>query len=126
MAWTTKSRRSQTEPSSAKAASSEPGCGHVAIDERGRAQRLDQGDHPLPERFALVGEGELGALAGQRLGDTPGDRTIVGNPHDEAAFAGHDARMTCHTLFLKHRPAERRHGFAAERAAPRHPSRIIL
>ena len=68
--------------------------GHVAVDQGRRAQRLDQGDDALLERLALIGEGELGALAGQRLGDAPGDRAIIGDPHDEAALAGHDARTT--------------------------------
>ena len=61
MAWTTKSRLSQTEPSSAKAASSEAGWVTSQSIKRRRPQRLDQWHHPLPERVALIGEGELGA-----------------------------------------------------------------
>ena len=63
--------------------------GDVALDERGDAdlggERLDA----LLERLALVGEGDLGALVGERLGDAPGDRVLVGDAHDEAALAGH-------------------------------------
>jgi hypothetical protein len=53
-------------------------------------QRLDA----LAERLALVGEGELGACAGQRARDAPGDRMVVGHAHDQAAAALHKARVT--------------------------------
>ena len=46
----------------------------------------------LAERLALIGEGELGAVRGQRLGDAPGDRVVVGDPHDQAALALHQSR----------------------------------
>ena len=65
--------------------------GDVALDEGGDAdlggERLDA----LLERFALVGEGDLGALVGEGLGDAPGDRVVVGDAHDEAALAGHQS-----------------------------------
>ena len=48
-------------------------------------QRLDA----LLDRVALIGEGDFRALAAQGLGDAPGDRAIIRNPHDEAAFARH-------------------------------------
>ena len=63
--------------------------GHVAgQDDLGAefgGQRLD----PLLQRVALIGKRDLGALRRARLGDTPGDRTIVGDAHDQPAFAGH-------------------------------------
>ncbi len=48
-------------------------------------ERLD----PPAERLALIGEGKLGAVRGQRLGDAPGDRMIVGDAHHQAALALH-------------------------------------
>src|SRR3712207_929238 len=45
----------------------------------------------LAERLALVGEGELGAVLAQNLGDAPGDRVVVRHSHDEAAPALHQA-----------------------------------
>ena len=63
--------------------------GDVAIDQQVRADRLGERPDAARERIRLVGEGQLGALAGGRAGDAPGDRMVVGDPHDEAAFAGH-------------------------------------
>src|SRR5262249_31537896 len=59
---------------------------HLATD-RFR-ERLD----PAAQRLALIGEGERGAVGGQGLGDAPGNRMIVGDPHDQAAFALHQLR----------------------------------
>ena len=56
------------------------------------SERLDA----LLERIALVGEGELRALGGTGLGDTPGDGPVVGNPHDEAALASHQTLVIAH------------------------------
>ena len=63
--------------------------GHVAVDDDLRADRLGERDGAPAEGVALVGEGELGALAGQHAGDAPGDRALVGDAHDEAALARH-------------------------------------
>src|SRR3712207_8707033 len=58
----------------------------------------------LAERLALVGEGELGAVLAQNLGDAPGDRVVVRDPHDEAAPALHEAgRSEEHTSELQSR-----------------------
>ena len=45
----------------------------------------------LPERLALVGEGErrAGVVAGLR--DAPGDGLVVGDAHDQAALAAHQS-----------------------------------
>ena len=48
-------------------------------------QRLD----PLLQRIALIGECKLGALRPAGLGDAPGNRAVVGDPHDQAALAAH-------------------------------------
>ena len=50
-------------------------------------QRLDT----LLQRFALIGEGEIGALLVARLGDAPCDGTVIRHPHNEAAFPAQDA-----------------------------------
>src|SRR5262245_7580090 len=63
--------------------------GHVAIEDEVGACLLGQRDGAAAEGFALVGEGEPGALAGQHPRDAPGDRALVGNPHDEATLACH-------------------------------------
>src|SRR5205814_2228529 len=51
------------------------------------AERLRQRLDPLAERLALVGEGEIGALRVKRFGNTPGDRMIIGDAHDQPALA---------------------------------------
>ncbi len=50
-------------------------------------QRLDA----LSEGFALIGERQFRAVLGQSLGDAPGDGVIIGDAHDEAPLAGHQA-----------------------------------
>ena len=58
-------------------------------DEMG-AEFLGQRTNPLFERGPLKSERELGTGRGGRLGDSPGDRAVVGNSHDEAAPTGQD------------------------------------
>ena len=55
-----------------------------------RAERLGERQRAAAEGAVLIGEGELRALAGEDAGDAPGDRSLVGDAHDEAALAGHD------------------------------------
>jgi len=45
--------------------------------------------HPFLERFALVGESEVGAMVAAGTGDAPGDRAVVRDAHDQAAFTAH-------------------------------------
>ena len=76
---------------------------HVAgIEQRG-AERGGERLHAPAEMLALIGEGELRALRGERLGDAPGDRMIVGDAHDQAALAGHQAVHA--VMFLNRRSA---------------------
>src|SRR5688500_2939220 len=75
----------------------------VAGIEHRRAERSGEGLYPPPEMLALVGESEFRALACQGPGDAPGDRMIVGNPHDQAALAGH---QLAHASVLSRRSAE--------------------
>ena len=37
----------------------------------------------------MIAEGHGGAMVGEPAGDAPGDRMVVGDPHDEAALAFH-------------------------------------
>ena len=92
MQWTTKSSLPQCFSMSAKTASMEAAsvtsqwpatCGADAFGERA---------HALFQRFALIGEGELGARVMGGLGDAPGDGAIVGDAHDQAALACQNAR----------------------------------
>src|ERR1043166_349811 len=53
------------------------------------AQRARERKHALPERLALVGKSQHCAVRRERAGDTPGDRVVVGDPHDQPALALH-------------------------------------
>ena len=55
-------------------------------------QRLDA----FPERLALIGQRDFGAVVDASLGDAVGDRPIVGDAQDEAALTGHEALSTRH------------------------------
>src|SRR5215510_13062202 len=50
------------------------------------------------EGIALIGESQLGPVAGQHAGDPPRDRTVVGNAHDEATLACHQRPGLSHIL----------------------------
>jgi hypothetical protein len=72
-----------------------------------RRQRLDA----LLQRIALIGEGEFGALRLARLGNAPGDGTVVGDAQNDAALAleqigGREGRR----LVRHRRPAEWNNG----------------
>src|SRR5664280_2363223 len=56
-----------------------------------------QGD-ALAKRVALISERELGAVVAQHLGDAPGDRVVVGDPHHQPTFALHQSRHRRFTL----------------------------
>ena len=91
MAWTTKSSLSQTLPSSAKAASMEAWSETSQSISAAGLQRLDQRQHALLEHIALIGKGQFRAGLVQRLGDAPGNGVLIGDAHDQAAFALHQA-----------------------------------
>ena len=61
----------------------------VAGQDQVRADRLRERADALAQRLALIGERHLAAVRVHRLGDRPGDRAIVGDPHDQASLAGH-------------------------------------
>lgn len=69
---------------------------HDEIGAHFGGQRLD----PLFQRIALIGEGKLGACIGAGLGDSPGDRPVVGDTHYEAAFARHQLPGSAHDSVL--------------------------
>ena len=64
--------------------------GHVGGDHEGLAgQAFDQRPHAFFQLFALIGESQLSALCGELLGNTPGNRVLVGHAHDKPALALH-------------------------------------
>lgn len=101
MAWTTKSMLSHFCWSAAKAEIDRALLGDVAIDQRSRIERLDEGRHALLEALTLIGESELRTGFMERAGDAPGDGAIVGHAHDEAALALHEAAFR-HGMLPRH------------------------
>ena len=101
MAWTTKSSESQRLSSVAKAASTEAMSSTSQGRTRSEPRDCGQRRHPLAERLALIGEGEFRPVLGQRLGDAPGDRVIVGDAHDEAALPLHQTRHASPLFVLR-------------------------
>ena len=67
------------------------GIGDVAMADDEPADLLRERLDPLLQRVALIGERELGALRMAGLRDAPGDRPVVGDAHDQAALAPHEA-----------------------------------
>jgi hypothetical protein len=74
------------------------GIGHVAMTHQQPAKLLRQRLDPPLQRIALMGESDIGALRPARFGDAPGDRAVIGNSHDQAALAAHEARGFRHAL----------------------------
>ena len=52
---------------------------------------LRERPHPLAECLALIGEAERRAMCCQTSRDAPGDRVVVGDPHDQPALALHQS-----------------------------------
>ena len=69
--------------------------GHIAVGDDLGADRLGQRDGAPAESVALIGEGEFGALAGEHPRNAPGDRSLVGDAHDETALARHQGAWLC-------------------------------
>ena len=82
------------------------GLGDVAMADDEPADLLGERLDPLLQRVALIGEGELGALRVAGLGDAPGDRPVVGDPHDQAALAAHETGGFRHAVLAS--PEDRR------------------
>jgi hypothetical protein len=62
--------------------------GHVAFQDEGvRAEGTGEFLDVFLQAFALIGEGEFGALAGPGLGDGPGDGALVGDAKDDPDFS---------------------------------------
>ena len=74
------------------------GFGDVAMADHNAADLAGKRLDALLERIALIGEGERGAVAVARLGDAPGERAMVGDPHDQAALAAQKPRNFRHSL----------------------------
>ena len=67
----------------------------VAIDQQVGTEFGGERANALLERFALIGEGQLRTLLTKRAGDTPGQRTLVSQAHDQPAFALHQSCQSC-------------------------------
>ncbi len=63
----------------------------VALDQEVAAELLGERAHALLHRLALIAEREFGALLAQLLGNPPGQRTIVGEAHDQPALTLHQS-----------------------------------
>ena len=62
--------------------------GNVARQDKVDADRLRQGLDALQQRVPLIGERKLRPVRRAGLGDSPGDRAVVGDSHDQTASAG--------------------------------------
>ena len=91
MAWTTKSSLPQALAERLEDRVDRGAVLDVARQHQRCADLVGQRLDAPAERFALIGEGELGAVLGEFLRDAPGDRMIVGDAHDKAALALHQS-----------------------------------
>ena len=68
--------------------------GHVGDIARHHQLGADFGGqrfNPLLDRVALIGKGQFRPVPGAGLGNAPGNRPVIGNAHDQPAFASHQA-----------------------------------
>jgi hypothetical protein len=63
----------------------------VAFVKEWLAKACRQWLHPLSQRVALVAEGQFRPLRRDGLGNPPGDRPVIGQPHDQAALSRHQS-----------------------------------
>ncbi len=92
MQWTTKSSLPQVLLDVGEDRVDGGGVGDVAMAGDMGADAFGERAHALFQRFALIGEGELGARVMGGLGDAPGDGSVVGDAHNQAALACQNAR----------------------------------
>ena len=64
---------------------------HVHGQANGAVEAGGHVDYAVLQALVLVGEGELGSFALERLGDAVGDGTVAGEANDECALAGHES-----------------------------------
>ena len=103
---------------------------HVAVDDDVGARLLGERYGTPAECVALVGEGELGSLTGENPGNAPGDRALVGDPHDETALARHQ-RPGPGNVRVRHDllpiiVCAGREGPTSQFPRPRHPTTLRL
>src|SRR6516165_12660887 len=72
------------------------GIGDVAMTEQFTVELLRQRLDALFERIALPGQRNLRACRAARLGNSPGDRAVVGNAENHPALALHQSRILRH------------------------------
>jgi hypothetical protein len=76
-------------------------CGgvcHIAMPDHDAAKLLRQRLDALLQRIALIRECDFSAVTATGFGNTPCQRSLVGNPDDQAALAAHEARDFWHFL----------------------------
>ena len=73
----------------------------VAWHHEGRARLFGQRLHPFGQRIALIGESELCTVLCKCFRNSPGDRVVVRHPHDQSAFALHQA-ATRGSMLISH------------------------
>ena len=101
MAWTRKSILPHLSPSFGEDRVDRRRIGDVAMAGDDRAELGGQRLDALLQRVALVGQRKFGSGIGAGLGDAPGDRTVVGDAHDDAALAVHQTGCLDHVLLLE-------------------------
>ena len=123
MAWTRKSSEPHCSAMAANTASTEATSSTSQGSTSEAAERLRQRLHAPAERLALIGEGERRALGGERLGDAPGDRVVVGDPHDQPALALHQL-ASCRSTHHSGAPSLAPPGKRSTSLAPQASSRL--
>ena len=63
--------------------------GNVAMTDHQPIDLLGQRLDPLFQGVALISEGQIGTVIAAGPGDAPGDRAVIGDAHDQPAFAAH-------------------------------------
>ena len=96
------------------------GLGDVAVADHAPADLLGERPNPLLQGVALIGEGEVGALRMAGLGDAPGDRPVVGNPHDQAALSAHQTGGFRHAFLALPGDRQPRKGIGGNAAFGQH------
>ena len=97
--------------------------GDVAVIQPRCSQFLGKRADALLHRLALIGKGKLRAMFAQFLRDPPGERSIVGQAHDEPALTLHQSGHAAGTSFVSppgdaSRPSSGSSASAALRCAP--------
>ena len=61
----------------------------IAWQEQFRSNAFGKRFNPAAKRFTLIGEGQFGFMLRKLFSNTPSDRMIVRDPHDQATLSFH-------------------------------------